>query len=909
MNAPTEAPPRPADRPTVPREGRAAAQARPKPGSGLAASGGEEGAGAVSDGAVPLRALELILRRPRQGGTAEGRGDAADSIAEETNGVTRRPRTSDTAPQAPGEPSEPGSPVADRAAGRAGNDLDQAQLATIVEATNDAIIGLSLDGTITNWNPAAERLYGFAENEAIGKSIELLAPPGEPDDMPRFLEQIARGERIDEHRTRRRTKGEDVLDLLLSIAPIRTAGGAVIGASAIVRDVTDRTRAEVALRETEERFRAFMDHQPAVAYMKDAAGRYVYVNRPWERVFRRSFEEMRGQTDDVWLPPEALRQIRENDRAVLEANAPIQVVESAPLLDGTVRSWLSVKFPFADADGRRFVGGVSIDITDRQRADELRHRQARHAALRAEVSAALAERGPTTALLSRCADAIHDGLDADRVTIWLLDEAEQMLELQASVGATGLPASGRDRVPVGSFRVGRVAQERRPILSNDLAADRQPGDQGWASQAGLVAFAGLPLLAEDRLVGVVAVFAREPLNDDTLEALATVADAIAQGTERKRAQLALAAERDLLQSLMDALPDPVYVKDADSRYVRLNRATAGLLGVDDPDVAIGKSDADFYPAPLARRFVADDGRVLASGEPLLNRLEPQTEDEAAGAVVLTSRVPLRDAAGDVVGLIGAARDVTERHRLDQERAAAHAAQREYAGRLEELSGLRADFGRMVAHELGSPIAAIGFQASMIGTGELDQAEVLRAVSAIQAEVAHLGDLVGDVRDMATVERDGFTVRPRPVLLDDLLLDAAGSNRALPGEHPLLTTIAAQGQVLADPERIDQVLRNLIGNAAKYTPPGTPIELRAMPEPDRVRIEVADRGPGVHPDDVERIFDKFGRAREHHGGHIPGVGLGLYLSRRIVGAHGCSDLTLHETPGGGATFSFALDRVE
>ena len=360
--------------------------------------------------------------------------------------------------------------------------------------------------------------------------------------------------------------------------------------------------------------------------------------------------------------------------------------------------------------------------------------------------------------------------------------------------------------------------------------------------------------------------------------------------------------------MIDALPDPVYVKDADSRFVRLNRATAGLLGLSDPAEALGKTDGDFYPASLARRFRADERQVLTTGEPLLNRLDPQAEEEDGGRWVLTSKVPFRDADGAVTGLIGVGRDVTEQHRLDQERATALAAQREYAGQLEELAVLRADFGRMVAHELGSPIAAIGFQAVMLGTGALTPAETDQALAAIRAEVAHLGDLVGDVREMATVEREGFAVRPRPVPLDDLLLDAAAINRTLPGEHPLLTSIAAQGRVLADPERIGQVLRNLLGNAAKYTPPGTPIELRAVPAGDRVRIEVADRGPGVSPEDAERIFGKFGRAREHHAGHIPGVGLGLYLSRRIVRAHG-GDLTVGPTPGGGATFGFELECVD
>ncbi|MBA2277277.1 MAG: ATP-binding protein, partial [Chloroflexia bacterium] len=114
-------------------------------------------------------------------------------------------------------------------------------------------------------------------------------------------------------------------------------------------------------------------------------------------------------------------------------------------------------------------------------------------------------------------------------------------------------------------------------------------------------------------------------------------------------------------------------------------------------------------------------------------------------------------------------------------------------------------------------------------------------------------------------------------------------------------------VLADPVRIGQVLRNLLGNAVKYTPPGTPVELRARPAdaPGWVRVEVADQGDGIHPDDLDRIFDKFGRGRRSSSGWIAGTGLGLYLSRRIVYLHG-SDLTVTTTTGAGATFGFDLE---
>jgi signal transduction histidine kinase len=105
-----------------------------------------------------------------------------------------------------------------------------------------------------------------------------------------------------------------------------------------------------------------------------------------------------------------------------------------------------------------------------------------------------------------------------------------------------------------------------------------------------------------------------------------------------------------------------------------------------------------------------------------------------------------------------------------------------------------------------------------------------------------------------------------------------------------------------------VLRNLLSNAAKYSPAGALIELRARrSEEDRVRIEVADHGQGVHPDDVVRIFEKFGRGRDQSGQKVAGVGLGLYLSRRILQAHG-SELTLDSTPGAGCVFGFELEAV-
>jgi signal transduction histidine kinase len=229
-------------------------------------------------------------------------------------------------------------------------------------------------------------------------------------------------------------------------------------------------------------------------------------------------------------------------------------------------------------------------------------------------------------------------------------------------------------------------------------------------------------------------------------------------------------------------------------------------------------------------------------------------------------------------------------------------------RLEELAILKADFTAMVAHELGGPLAAIRRLTEMLSTGETDWKVEAYAIDAIGRELNTLDTLVADVQASAAIESDNFRVELRSVPLDELLDDAKAFARTLPDDYPvdfiLDNNLATRERVVADPERIGQVLRNLLSNAAKYSPKGVPIELRAKCRQERVRIEVADHGPGIHPEDIAQIFEKFGRGRDREGRKIKGVGLGLYLSRGIVQAHG-GDITVYSAPGEGAVFGFEL----
>jgi PAS domain S-box-containing protein len=245
------------------------------------------------------------------------------------------------------------------------------KFAKIFRTSPDPVaISLNSDGTYIDVNEGFSKVSGYPREELIGHSplpgdLDIWLSGEDREPFAKALRQT--GEALGLEIKFRRKDGA-IRDCILS-ARVLDVGGEPCHIS-IVSDITERKQAEQALRDSEERFRLFMEHSPTIAWVKDEQGRYLHLSKIYEKMIGLRLEDWYGKTDrDLW-PPETAEVFQQNDQKVLATGAPIEIVEETAGQDGTSQYWLNTKFPFRDAAGNRYLAGIGLDITERKRAQE-----------------------------------------------------------------------------------------------------------------------------------------------------------------------------------------------------------------------------------------------------------------------------------------------------------------------------------------------------------------------------------------------------------------------------------------------------------------------------------------------------------------------------------------------------------
>jgi len=345
----------------------------------------------------------------------------------------------------------------------------------LFENATDIIYTHDLAGNLTSFNRSGERITGYSREEACSMNVADVIAPEYLELARRMTAEKAAGNSATVYELEILSKAGRRIRLEVSTQLILREGKAV-GVQGIGRDLTERKRSEEALRETRAFFNSFMDNSPAVAFMKDEEGRYVYVNKPFERYFGQDLSFLDGRTSFDWLPAETARLTHEHDLEVLSTGQPQEIVETVPTQDGTPHDWLVFKFPTTDSAGKRFVAGVGVDITGRRRAEEALAQQAQREAISHRISQAIRCSLDSTEIYQTAVRELGSHLNVDRCSLFMKNDRAKCATNVAEYHSDGVIPAAAD-FPLSDVSVLISALDEKGVLAfSDAAHDRQIAD-------------------------------------------------------------------------------------------------------------------------------------------------------------------------------------------------------------------------------------------------------------------------------------------------------------------------------------------------------------------------------------------------------------------------------------------------
>ena len=448
---------------------------------------------------------------------------------------------------------------------------------------------------------------------------------------------------------------------------------------------------------------------------------------------------------------------------------------------------------------------------------------------------------------------------------------------------------------------GWVAEHGEPARVDHAHADprfaRRVDDATQASTRSLMA---VPIQVEGRSLGVLEVINKRGVGGfrahevEPLQALALLAGAAIENTrllealdqrtrlldaEVARASVDANQSRKRLEGVLFAMEDAVIAADGNGLATLLNRSaqflTYALTGLE----AQGRPLADLLPHPAFAAALQD---VRGSGSSLTVELELGPEGRAYACVL----APIKDLEGYLTGFVVVLRDIT---------------------RFRELERMKSAFLNTVSHELRTPITSIRAFSELMRRPGADPGKVREWSAVINEESERLNRLIDDLLDVSRLESGKqLSVVKRNVELAPLLERCVALFADQSQNHPLNVRLNPDLTLAElDPDRIEQVLSNLVSNAIKYSPQGGPVELSVefLP-PESMRVEVRDHGLGLKPEDQVHLFQKFYRVEGEHLQGIRGTGLGLSITKYLVEAHG-GRIGVRSALGKGSTFWFEM----
>jgi len=793
---------------------------------------------------------------------------------------------------------------------------EQAFLAAIVEGSEDAIIATTQAGVILTWNRGAEALLGFTAQQAIGQEVTIFTPPDRLSLMARCISHISQGQPLLNYEgVCLRADGRRVHVNVMGF-PIRDSTGKVVAATAVLRDSTERYEFERKHRENEERFRAIFEDAPFGMCVSGLDGRFIQVNEALCRMLGYSSGELLGMSwTELTHPEDLTSSLEKMGRLIKEPAGYVEDELRNIHRDGRI-VWMRLRATVArtsDGSPSHFVVHLE-DITERRQAKQLREFQ--------------------HSLIHTIHDVSLDGILVVNEEQKIVMRNKRLLEVWhfSPTKTPDHPLDITSSTPDEALLTVVVEAVKYPeaFLKRvlELYADQDASDQCEVElkDGRTLERYTTSLRNEDGKYLARAWFFRDITQRKQAEADLVQAREAAEAANRRLSSQhsILDRERKILRSFIDNVPDLMYVKDTESRFVLANSALARLFGVEKPEDLLGRIDFDFFPGEFAMGFYEDEQRIIRTGQPMFD-CEETVGELATNEIsyILTTKVPVFDTEGKVTGVAGIGRNITERKKSEDALRDSNRQLQEATARANELAleaaaanRAKSRFLANMSHEIRTPMnGVIGMNQLLLET-ELT-VEQRRYVEVAQSSGRTLLALIDDILDLSKIEAGKIFLEKRSFNLNHTVEEVV---------QPLRVQATAKGLRLdarissgvpgflgGDAHRLRQVLTNLVANAIKFTDSGG-ITLDAELENSAeravmVRFSIADTGIGIRPDQIQTLFSAFVQADASTTRKYGGTGLGLAISKQLVEMmEGSIGVTSREGEGSTFWFTAVFDRT-
>lgn len=728
---------------------------------------------------------------------------------------------------------------------------------TLFEESRDAIYFTTREGRFIDANPAVMELFGFPRNELFRLNAQELYV--HPEDRTRFQQEIEQKDSVRDYEVKLRKKDGTVMDCLLTSTVRRAKNGNIIGYQGIIRDITEQKRGEEALRESEEQFRLLSEQSLlAIVLLQDDV--IKYANQAAAKIAGYSQEEIIS-----WSPNEFTKLIHPEDQPfVMKQARKKQAGEKDVLIHHSCRiiqksreiRWVDIYSKIIIYEGRNANFITLIDITEQKRGE-----------------IALKESEQKFRVVSESA----------LVGLVIIQENQLKYANEAAARMAGYAREEILNWTIKDF-MKRIYTDDQPFVLEQLQKKQTD------SKSGVIPHYTIRIVTKTGELRWGEIFSKTIFYQGKPADLVTIIDT----TQQKRAEEALRESETKYSILVERAKDGVViVLNGECKFT--NRALAEILGYSINEI-IGTSFLDLV-SPESRDLVIQRYKERMAGvtTPPFDEFKLQCKDGSTKDVEVSVGILQYQGRPAIHGIV---RDVTERIRM-----------REAQYALEEK---RANFIEITSHELRTPLTAIRGYTELLQQrgGELDQASRELCFEAINRNVQRLERLVKGVSTLRQLERGLFRLELQEMNFCDFLAEVLQPYQTRLGRQLEFHSCLDGSPVIVDidPDRLLQVLDNLLENAVKQTPQHQrKIIMATKIQPQTVQVQVIDNGAGINPDDLERIFDPFVFIPTTSS--ASGTGIGLYLSRMIANAHRGTLIAHSEGKGQGSTFTLELPRKE